>query len=145
MKYNGMSRSHLFLIELIIVILFFSFAGAITVQVFSKAYELDRDTEALNGAIMTAQTAAETDKTLPLNSIGSSTSTIYLDSSWKPSDPKDAVYTLTSSADLETRPSGTMVIHYYNVTFKDKTVYKLESKKYYSGEFINGSSQSEAN
>lgn len=61
-SFRGMSRSHLFLIELIVVILFFAFAGAVTVQVFAKAHELAQDTEALNGAILAVQSAAETDK-----------------------------------------------------------------------------------
>lgn len=52
-------KSNTLLVELIIVILFFALSQAIVLQVFAKAQQLNRDTEALNRALMQAQDAAE--------------------------------------------------------------------------------------
>ncbi len=54
------SKSNTLLVELIIVILFFALSQAIVLQVFAKAQQINRDTEALNRALVTAQDAAET-------------------------------------------------------------------------------------
>lgn len=153
--FQGMSRSHLFLMELIVVILFFAFAGAITVQVFAKAHELARDTEALNGAILAVQSAAETDKTAAFGEISASRKSIYFDVDWKVTDSAGAVYVLTSEVALEERPAGAMAVYHYTVTYGgaadaavyaeaapkkagaatgDKIIYELDAKKYYPGE-----------
>lgn len=142
-SFRGMSRSHLFLIELIVVILFFAFAGAVTVQVFAKAHELAQDTEALNGAILAVQSAAETDKAssfeeiiasresgspsgamvLPepgsLSGAGILRDPIYFDADWKVTDPAGAVYTLTSEVALEERPVGVMAVYHYTAAYAE--------------------------
>ena len=88
MQYRGMSRSHLFLIELIVVILFFSIAVAITVQVFSKAYELTQNSRELNGAILAVQTAAEMDKTSAFSEIDINKGPVYYNSNWELTIPE---------------------------------------------------------
>lgn len=55
---NG-SKSGLFLMELIIAILFFSFASAICIQVFAKAHITSTQSRDLTAAITQAQSAAE--------------------------------------------------------------------------------------
>ncbi|MBQ8326668.1 MAG: hypothetical protein IJX86_06310 [Lachnospiraceae bacterium] len=57
MKRN--SKSSLFLIELIIVILFFSIAGAVCIQLFVKSYLLGKETEGLNVCVKHSQNFAE--------------------------------------------------------------------------------------
>ncbi|MCI9488148.1 MAG: hypothetical protein HFI64_14530 [Lachnospiraceae bacterium] len=52
-------RSSLFLLELILVIFFFSLASAVCIQLFVKAHLTERETEALNRAIPLAESAAE--------------------------------------------------------------------------------------
>ena len=106
MQFRGMSRSHLFLIELIIAVLFFSFAGAITVQVFSRAHDLAESTTALNGAVIAAQTAAETDKTALFENIGAARDTVYFNRDWEITKKPEAVYNMTSDVNLEEREAG---------------------------------------
>ena len=48
MKNNSRSRSSLFLMELILVILFFAVAGSICVQIFVKAHLLSQSSSDLN-------------------------------------------------------------------------------------------------
>ena len=52
-------RSSLFLLELILVIFFFSLASAVCIQLFVKAHVIGQDTEDLNHAIPLAESAAE--------------------------------------------------------------------------------------
>lgn len=134
MQFRGMSRSQLFLIELIIVILFFSFAGAITVQVFSKAHELAQNSTDLNGAILAVQRAAETDKTAAFSEIDMNQEPIYFNSNWGLSTPSEAVYTLKSNITLEEREAGSMAVYDYTVMSNEEIIYTLQSKPY-PGEF----------
>ncbi len=145
MKNRGMSRSHLFLIELIVVILFFSFAGVITVQVFSKAFQLAEGTTALNGATIVVQTAAETDRTRSLEEFIPSQNIVYYNKGWEVTNPSNAAYTMTTDATLEERWAGSMAIHHYTVTSGDKIIYQLLTKKYYSGNAALEASPSEEN
>lgn len=139
MQFRGMSRSHLFLIELIIAVLFFSFAGAITVQVFSRAHDLAESTTALNSAVIAAQTAAETDKTALFENIGAARGIVYFNRDWEITKKPEAVYNMTSGVNLEEREAGTMAVYIYTVAASDgdKIIYRLHAKKYYSGKFIN--------
>ena len=52
-------RSSLFLLELILVIFFFSLASAVCIQLFVKAHLTEQETKALNRAIPLAESAAE--------------------------------------------------------------------------------------
>ena len=53
------SRSALFLMELIIVIFFFSLTSAVCLNVFAKAHIIGRDTRQLNDAVLFAKNAGE--------------------------------------------------------------------------------------
>lgn len=53
------SKSSLFLMELIVVILFFSLASTVCIQLFVKSHLLGKDTEALNNSVLQAQNLAE--------------------------------------------------------------------------------------
>lgn len=146
MQFRGMSRSHLFLIELIIVILFFAFSAAIAVQVLSKAHELSQSATALNGAVLAVQTAAETDKTVRLQDIDTSQrTTAYFNEDWEIAEPAGAVYIMTSDVALEEREAGTMAVYSYSVASDNKVIYQLQSKKYYSGEALSAASPDEVN
>lgn len=145
MQFRGMSRSQLFLIELIVVILFFSFSVAIAVQVFSKAHELSQSSAALNGAVLAVQTAAETDKTVRLQDINTKQNTVYFNEDWEIAEPAHAVYIMTVDVTLEEREAGMMAVYNYSVTSNDEVVYRLQSKKYYSGETLNTASPNEVN
>lgn len=145
MRFTGMSRSHLFLIELIVVILFFSAASIITVQVFIKAFQLSESTTALNGAIIAVQTAAETDKTVPLEDIDTIKKIVCYNADWESVDADEAVYTVTSDIILDERLAGTMAVYEYTSAAGGKTIYQLQVKRYYPGEMILDASPSEVN
>ena len=143
MKYKGMSRSHLFLIELIIVILFFSFASVISLQVFSKSYDIANDTTALNGALMAVQTAAETDKSISFRNLDTSREAVYFNKNWEISDPNDATYIMSSDVTFEDKWAGTMAVFDYTVTADNVIIYQLQTKKYYAGETLSSASPKE--
>lgn len=145
MRFKGMSRSHLFLIELIVVILFFSSASVITVQVFIKAFQLSERTTALNGAMLTVQTAAETDKTVSFQDIDTSKKTVCFNEDWEAVDPAEATYTITSNVTLDERSAGTMAVYDYTAASGGKTIYQLQAKRYYPGEMRSNASPSEVN
>lgn len=136
MKTRGMSRAQLFLIELIIVILFFTLAGAITLQVFVKASAQSDYTKALNGGMMAAQNAAETDKIKNFDELILNGTTIYYNNKWQSSDKSKAKYVLTSQVDLEERWAGVMANFTYTVNEGNKIIFQLKSKKYYSEEVM---------
>ena len=141
MSKKGFSRSQLFLIELIVVVLFFSFSAAIAMMVFGKAHELSEDAKALNGAMVMAQSAAEADRSKPLNEVGANSELIYLNENWEKTSAEDAEYLLKVEINLEDRPAGKMA--FLNYTVSDATdediIYHLETKKYYSGQPVIGS------
>ncbi len=145
MEFRGMSRSQLFLIELIIAVLFFSFAGAVTVQVFSKASELAQKAEALNGAVIAAQTAAETQRTVPFRDIDPDGDTVYFDDSWTITEPSKAVYTMTTNVVLEKREAGAMAVYHFEVKSADEIIWQLQTKKYYTGESVDVAYPGEVN
>lgn len=53
------SKTALFLMELIIVILFFSIASAVCMQLFAKSHTIGKQTQELNHAVAIAQSYAE--------------------------------------------------------------------------------------
>lgn len=106
------SRSSLFLMELILVILFFSIAGAICIQIFAKAHLLSRSASELNRAVALAQSAAagleagdgsleDLNLQFPDGITGTDTDgnvsqfTVYYDSDWNPCGKASASYSLT--------------------------------------------------
>lgn len=96
------SRSALFLMELIFSILFFALASAVCVQLFVKAHLLSVNTEELNHALTSAQSAAsclqakQGDPAATLSLLGAqgNADALYYDANWQPCAAADAVYTL---------------------------------------------------
>ena len=72
------SRSSLFLMELVIVILFFSLSSAVCVKLFVKAHQMDQNTVNMNHAMIWIQNYAEQFRSNPANI----NETIYLDKDW---------------------------------------------------------------
>lgn len=141
MPQNSMSRSHIFLIELIIATLFFAFACGVTVQVFGKAHDLAERSTSLNGALIATQTMAETDKATAFADIVDARLIVYFDADWAVAEAEAADYAITTDIAFDARAAGTMVTRTYNVTIngnKDPAaiVYSLTSKTYYSGEYL---------
>lgn len=100
-------RSSLFLLELILVIFFFSLASVVCIQLFVKAHLTEQETKALNHAIPLAESAAEAFHSVSgnlerlaelfpeghLNEAGSSFR-IFYDADWHPVKSGEYVYTL---------------------------------------------------
>ena len=118
------SKSSLFLMELILVILFFSIAGAICVQIFVKAHLLSRSASELNRAVSLAQSAAagleaangsleDLSIQFPDGILDPGTDdnvphfTVYYDSAWNSCSKADAVYSLVVMAPQKAT-SGTL-------------------------------------
>ena len=72
------SRSSLFLMELVIVILFFSLSSAVCVKLFVKAHQMDQNTVNMNHAMIWIQNYAEQFRANPTDM----NETIYLDKDW---------------------------------------------------------------
>ncbi len=53
------SRTALFLMEMIVIIFFFSLTAAVCIRVFVKAHLVGRDTKDLNNAVLVAENAGE--------------------------------------------------------------------------------------
>ncbi len=58
-KNTPKSKTALFLMELIIVILFFSMASAVCMQLFARSHKIGQETRELNHAVAIAQSYAE--------------------------------------------------------------------------------------
>lgn len=118
------SKSGLFLMELILVILFFSIAGAICIQIFVKAHLLSRSASELNRAVALAQSAAagleagngsleDLALQFPEGILDTDTDdslshfTVYYDDAWKPCGKASAVYSLNVLAPRTAAP-GTL-------------------------------------
>lgn len=128
---KGISRSNLFMIELIIVIVFFAFAGTITLQLFLKANHITVETVGLNGAIMVAQTAAETAKSTEFEDLEKIPVATYYDKNWQPTHKEAAVYTLITKINFEKTSAGAMATFNQSITSNKESIYSLKSQKYY--------------
>jgi len=101
MSRKNISRSNLFLIELIIVIVFFIFSTSIILRVFAKANELSINTNALNGAIITTQSNAEKYKSISFNNLSTDTQTFYYDKDWNLATKENSFYFITLNTTLQ--------------------------------------------
>lgn len=141
MPTKNISKSSLFLMELIIVLLFFSLTSAICLQLFVRAHLLDQKTTDLNKAVQYCQntcelyTALEGDVealcslleiTIP-DEIQAKLGKEYLEFS----TPLTDVYSITLSYDGSVNPAP-MEITYYRVTPDGNTtqIYSLHSEYY---------------
>lgn len=86
-------RSSLFLLELIIVILFFSMASAVCVRFFVKAHTISRDTTNLNMAVNQVSAYAELFLSEPdfvVELSKTEHSTAYYDNDWQPCGKRES-------------------------------------------------------
>lgn len=134
METKPISKGHLFLLELIIVILFFAFAGAIALQVFSKAHTVKEDTLNLNTAMMIVQSKAEESKLADTPSdLKAINTNEFFNEDWQKSDKSNFDWSMESDISLDKRNKGTMAELKYSVkNSKDEELYTLTVKKYFS-------------
>jgi Tfp pilus assembly protein PilE len=117
------SKTAIFLFELMVVILVFSIAAAICSNIFAKAYNFSTDSKALTMAVIKAESAAEAFKVGAYNGDAQ-----YFDEDWKTSTEDKAVYAIRS----ETAQEGALDVCRITVTNDDKEqlIYDLEVKSY---------------
>lgn len=137
---NRKSRTSLVLMELIIIIMFFSLASAVCVQLFVMSHLITKETKALNNAINITQSISEvmngTDGSInsikeyyPSASGDSDYFVIYYDKDFNETeDINNAEY----AADVTVTSVGNL--HNMNVDFLKyetyETLYSLKSSKY---------------
>lgn len=149
MKRHASGRSELLLMEIIIVILFFSIASAICLQIFAKSHQMSEQTECLNLAVVQTDSIAAVleqeehpaqmlYKVYPSGSffngtIGLLSGTIYYDKTFQYCDESEAKFAL-----LIQHLSDDQGVSTYRISFKelkrdliyrrDVLVYQLQRK-----------------
>ena len=141
-------RSSLFLLELILVIFFFSLASAVCIQLFVKAHVIGTETEDLNHAIPLAESAAEAFHSVAgdleqltelfpkghVNEAGDSFQ-IFYDENWHPVEAGEGVYTLaivpadppaeTAAMGRSVEQESSLVRAAVKVSREDSVIYEL--------------------
>lgn len=128
-------RSSLFLLELIIVILFFSLASAVCVRFFVKSHTISQDTTTLNMAVNQVSAYAElflSDSDFAEELVNDAHSTVYYDGDWQTCSEDDAVFSLQITiAEDENFQNGTFSM---NQMDSENQIYSVSVKKYVDGE-----------
>lgn len=119
---NRFEKTRAFLTEFIIVILFFSIAAVITLQLFVKSGDISKSTNASLEVCIIAQNELEKVYALPDEVLleGKNYSTSYEN------------YIVQVNLDSEAKAAGTMVNILVKV-YDEEQLYSLSSKKYISG------------
>ena len=144
MSYKRGNKSAAFLVEMIIVILFFAIASAITLKLFVSAHLQSRLSTETDRAVVLAQTAAEGMSSS--GSIGGALSylsakaeekndsgcTVYFDENWQPSDKAEGSFEMSISASDEDTSSGKLVSWSILITKLEGNteIYTLDGEKY---------------
>ena|SRR5665647_2836019 len=117
MSKNNHTKSELFLMEFIVVILFFSLCTAVCISAFVKANHISEESKLLNGAMILAQSTAEeikaTDDT----------------SGEKYNDYRDDRYYLEVMTEVQDKILVADVA-VFDVKNREKEICRLEVKKY---------------
>lgn len=128
------SKSGLFLIEFMIVLLFFSISATVCVSVFMKADSLNKRSNEKNQALFLVQSTAETIKTFNFSDMSNEKLTnslkqqSYYDEDWQPCEKTDS-YKYILSVDTSEDDSG-MFTAQISVSEAKDVIYHLEVKKY---------------
>ena len=106
-KASGKANS--FLLEMILMILFFSVSAAVILQLFASAHNIQKQSSSKNEALLYAQTLAEEFKTSESNLLTSTseqTQERYLDENWQESEKDRAVYTAQIKISSQSTAAG---------------------------------------
>lgn len=133
MKKTGFSNSGLFLIEFMIVLLFFSISAAVCVSIFVHAHSLNKESGEKNQALLLAQSAAEQLKAsgedilkeMGAEKIENGAYLFYYDESWKQTEEK-SIYCMT----IETKTENKLLKVQISIDNGKKEIFNLEVKKY---------------
>ena len=125
-------RNHMLMIELAIVLVFFAVTQAITLQVFAKAQQMNRDAATVNRALTDAEEAAETlsvsqDPESALALLGFSQTA----DGWQTDSGKG--YRLTATVDRLMQPAGVLVSITLRAYQGDAELFTLPTRLYQKG------------
>ena len=120
-----------FFMEMAMVILFFSIALAVIVRLFSQGAILSEQSKDVSGAILAAQTVAQTLE----RSETDQSYTLYYDENWNMTweNPYYAI-----QVDVHAAPNGINVLCSYSIEVylyrQDRPLFQLQSQKYFRQE-----------
>lgn len=120
-----------FFMEMAMVILFFSIALAVIVRLFSQGAILSEQSKDMSGAILAAQTVAQTLE----RSETDQSYTLYYDENWNMTweNPYYAI-----RVDVQAAPNGINVLCSYSIEVylyrQDRPLFQLQSQKYFRQE-----------
>lgn len=120
-----------FFMEMAMVILFFSIALAVIVRLFSQGAILSEQSKDMSGAILAAQTVAQTLE----RSETDQSYTLYYDENWNMTweNPYYAI-----QVDMQAAPNGINVLCSYSIEVylyrQDRPLFQLQSQKYFRQE-----------
>lgn len=153
------SKSGVFLFELIVVIFLFTICSAVCISIFAKSYSFSTDSKDLTMASIKTESVAEIFKTtdgdpekiaksLKMNdsshdiiqtkgNLGEDlyTMNIYYDKDWKGSDKQHKVYTMTVTKDTTAlTKNGHILDGDIKVTSGKDTIFQIDVQKYLKNE-----------
>ena len=128
---NRINRSHLFLMEFIIIILFFAIACSVCVSMFVTARTAAAQSTELSMASAYAQTAAENFKACGrdigyLEEQDGTGAAAYFDRDWNAAAQQDAAYALR----IGYRTQGALLLADICVTKDGAEIYRIEAARY---------------
>lgn len=126
----NLSKSNLFLLELIIVILFFSVCTAVCVGLFVQARQISQNSTALSDAVLLAQSAAECFKADSLESLPLQDGKAYFDKDTAPCGQDAAVYILELTENMDSDIATADIC----VTFGGEQIFELTTARAVGGE-----------
>ena len=112
-KTSGKTNS--FLLEMILMILFFSVSAAVILQLFASSHNIQKQSSSKNEALLYAQTLAEEFKASGQNLLARTseqTEERYLDENWQETGKDNAVYT----AQIKISNQSTAAGHLFSAT-----------------------------
>ncbi len=131
---NTRSKTSLFLIEMMLMVLVFALCSAVCVRIFAYSQQLSRDSRNLSNACIVAQSAASCYKVergdieRTIEAIGgkaSGTNRCYYDGDWRHASPDAAVFVLAIN-----ESGGVAEIDIRKIN-ADKAIYTLTTKAVY--------------
>ncbi len=141
MRQSQHAKSSLFLMEMMVVILFFALTSAICVHLFVQSYQTAKHSEALANGVLQAESAAEVYKSTAgdleqtavlLNADWAEEKGLMLayDAHWQPAEEGRMAYTLTmSESDEAVVPTAEVLIS----AADGSEIYRLSVKAYRGG------------
>ena len=131
-------RSSLFLLELIIAILFFILAATACVRFFVHSHELEKDSIALNQALLATTSVAEILRSqdepyetladaFPMGNLGDNEFKIYYDNDWSQCEAAEASYIVSLKTEYT---EDNFLSGHISVLDQEEVIYDLTVDKY---------------